>query len=71
MSKLYRTLAIILFSISLCLLGYGVYLLYVLFMDKDSKKNKKFISKFQTPKSIKRAQQIYEQMPNPKFVFAL
>ncbi|MHA1202090.1 MAG: NADH-quinone oxidoreductase subunit B [Candidatus Heimdallarchaeaceae archaeon] len=30
-----------------------------------------FIAGYQTPKSMKRAQQIYEQMPSPKFVFAL
>ncbi|MHA1866760.1 MAG: NADH-quinone oxidoreductase subunit NuoB [Candidatus Heimdallarchaeaceae archaeon] len=30
-----------------------------------------FIAGFQTPKSMKRAQKIYEQMPDPKFVLAL
>ncbi|MHA1223410.1 MAG: NADH-quinone oxidoreductase subunit B [Candidatus Heimdallarchaeaceae archaeon] len=30
-----------------------------------------FIAGFQTPKSMKRAKEIYEQMPNPKFVLAL
>ncbi len=30
-----------------------------------------FIAGYQTPKSIKRAQQIHEQMSAPKFVFAL
>ena len=40
-------------------------------VNSPSKADALFIAGCQTPKSIKRAQQIYEQMPNPKFVFAL